>query len=147
MFFWNSLAFSMSYKWKPTQTLLEKFFFFFIIKEALVGIVSTAPSCFEWRCDSYSCYGSAAIFWWWGKVLGTSLMIRWQRLHAPSAWGPGSSPSQGTKSHVSQPRVWIWQLKILCATMKSEDPTCRNQINRFFFLIEKVLENQSCWLW
>ena len=31
---------------------------------------------------------------------GTSLVVLWIRLHAPSAGGPGSIPDQGTRSHM-----------------------------------------------
>ena len=42
---------------------------------------------------------------------GTSLVVQWLRLHAPNAGGPGSIPSQGTRSHMPQ-------LKILLAATK-----------------------------
>ena len=32
--------------------------------------------------------------------LGTSLVVQWIRLHAPSVGGPGSIPGQGTRSHM-----------------------------------------------
>ena len=35
---------------------------------------------------------------------GTSLMIQWLRLHTPNAGDPGSSPGQGTRSHMLQRR-------------------------------------------
>ena len=35
-------------------------------------------------------------------LLGTSLVVQWLRLHAPSAGGLGSIPGQGTRSHVLQ---------------------------------------------
>ena len=43
--------------------------------------------------------------------LGTSLVIQWLRLHAPSAEGLGSIPGQGTRSS-------MLQLKIQHATAK-----------------------------
>ena len=44
---------------------------------------------------------------------------QWLRLHAHNAGGPGSIPGQGTRSHVPQ-------LKILHATLKTEDSECHN---------------------
>ena len=35
-------------------------------------------------------------------TLGTSLVVQWLRLHAPSAGGLGSIPGQGTRSHMLQ---------------------------------------------
>ena len=35
---------------------------------------------------------------------GTSLVVQWLRLHAPNAGGPGSIPSQGTRSRMPQLR-------------------------------------------
>ena len=32
--------------------------------------------------------------------LGTSLVVQWVRLHAPSAGGLGSIPGRGTRSHM-----------------------------------------------
>ena len=53
------------------------------------------------------------------NFLGTSLVVQWLRLCAPNAGGPGSLPSQGTRSHVLQQ-------KILCAPNK----TCCSQISK-----------------
>ena len=39
------------------------------------------------------------------KGQGTSLVVQWLRLCAPSARGPGSIPGQGTRSHIPQLRV------------------------------------------
>ena len=33
-------------------------------------------------------------------TFGTSLVMQWIGLHTPSAGGPGSIPSQGTRSHI-----------------------------------------------
>ena len=35
---------------------------------------------------------------------GPSLVVQWLRLHTPTAEGPSSIPSQGTRSHVPQLR-------------------------------------------
>ena len=43
------------------------------------------------------------------------MVVQWLRLCAPNAGGLGSIPGQGTRSHMPQ-------LKILHATMKTEDP-------------------------
>ena len=64
----------------------------------------------------------------------TSLVIHWIRLHAPNARGLGSSPGQGTRSHMPQPRVCMSQLKILKTTTKTR---C-SQIN-----IRKKIESPS----
>ena len=45
---------------------------------------------------------------------GTSLVIQWLRLHAPSVGGPGSILGQGTRSHVPQ-------LKIMPTATKMQD--------------------------
>ncbi|TEA36880.1 hypothetical protein DBR06_SOUSAS32310013, partial [Sousa chinensis] len=47
-----------------------------------------------------------------------SLVVQWLRLHAPNAGGLGSIPGQGTRSHMSQLRVRMPQLKIPHATTK-----------------------------
>ena len=52
---------------------------------------------------------------------GTSLVVQWLRLHAPSAGGLYSTPGQGTRSH-------MLQLKILNAATK----TWHSQINKDF---------------
>ena len=48
----------------------------------------------------------------------TSLVVRWLRIQAPKAGGPGSIPSQGTRSHMWQLRVHMLQLKITQAATK-----------------------------
>ena len=57
-------------------------------------------------------------------IQGTSLLVQWQRFHAPSAGGPGSIPGQGTRSHILQLRVRMPQLKIPHAATK--DLACCN---------------------
>ncbi|TEA11165.1 hypothetical protein DBR06_SOUSAS7210085, partial [Sousa chinensis] len=47
-----------------------------------------------------------------------SLVVQWLRLCTPSAGGPGSTPDQGTRSHMPQLRVCMPQLKIPRAAMK-----------------------------
>ena len=34
-------------------------------------------------------------------------MVPWLRPHDPDAWGPGSSPGQGTRSHMLQVRPGV----------------------------------------
>ena len=58
-------------------------------------------------------------------IQGTSLVVQWLRL-CSNAGGLGSIPSQGTRSHVLQPRIHMPQLKILHATTNVKDPTCHN---------------------
>ena len=43
--------------------------------------------------------------------IGTSLAVQWLRLHTPNVEGPGSIPSQGTRSHMPQLRVLMLQLR------------------------------------
>ena len=52
---------------------------------------------------------------------GTSLVVQWLRLCAYNAGSPGLSPGLGTRS-------CMLQLKILCAAMKTEDPTCHQDL-------------------
>ena len=40
-----------------------------------------------------------------GQGEGTTLVVQWLRLCAPSAGGPGSIPGQATRSHMLQLRV------------------------------------------
>ena len=49
---------------------------------------------------------------------GTSLMVQWLRLCVPNAEGLGSIPGQGTRSHMTQLRVCMSQLKILSTMTK-----------------------------
>ena len=52
--------------------------------------------------------------------IGTSLVVQWLRLHAPSAGAPCLIPGQGTRSHMLQLRVRMPQLKIPCAATKKK---------------------------
>ena len=63
------------------------------------------------------------------KVHRNFLMVQWLRLQAPNVGGPDSIPSQGTRSHMLQPRVHMPQLKIPHAANK----TWYVQINQYFF--------------
>ena len=40
------------------------------------------------------------------KGPGTCLVVQWLRPHTPNARGPGSTPGQGTRSHISQPNKY-----------------------------------------
>ena len=57
---------------------------------------------------------------------GSSLVVQWLRLHTPNAGDPGSILDQGIRSHMLQLRVLKLQLKILYATMKTEDTQCHS---------------------
>ena len=59
--------------------------------------------------------------------LGTSLVIQWLRHCTPNAGGPSLVHGQGTRSHMTQLRVCMLQLKSPNATMKSEDPMCHKK--------------------
>ena len=47
------------------------------------------------------------------KILGTSVVVQWLRLHALNAQDPGLIPGQGTRSHMPQLRVLMAQLMTL----------------------------------
>ena len=73
-------------------------------------------------------------------ILGTFLVVQWLRLLAPNAGGLGSTPGQGTRSHMLQCRS-----KIPCATTK----TLCSQINKNFKIIQKILrtlKNANQWM-
>ena len=57
----------------------------------------------------------------------TSLVVQWLRLHTHNAGALGSSPGQGTRSHMPQLRVHMPQLKIPHAATK----TWGSQINKY----------------
>ena len=59
-------------------------------------------------------------------TLRTSLLVQWLRLYIPNAGGQGSIPGQGTRSHISQLKVWKPLLKILHATTVVKDLMCHN---------------------
>ena len=44
---------------------------------------------------------------------GTSLVVQWLRLPAPSSGGPKLIPGQGTRSHMQELRAGMHQLKLL----------------------------------
>ena len=46
-------------------------------------------------------------------VLGTSLVVQWPRLCTPKAGGPGSTPGQGTRSHLPQLTVGAGKLNLI----------------------------------
>ena len=39
------------------------------------------------------------------EKIGTSLAVRWLKLHAPNSGGPGSIPGWGTRSHMLQLKI------------------------------------------
>ena len=47
-------------------------------------------------------------------------MVQWLRLCTPNAGGPGSFPGQGIRSHMTQFRVHLLQLKVLRAVTKTQ---------------------------
>ena len=70
---------------------------------------------------------------------GSSLVVQWLRLHAPNSGGLGSTPGQGTRSHM--PR-----LKTPCAATKTEnlvccneDPAQPNKLNKYFLKKKSVV--------
>ena len=46
----------------------------------------------------------------WKKIIETSLMAQWLRLHSPSAGDLSLIPAQGIRSHMLQLRVYMPQL-------------------------------------
>ena len=73
---------------------------------------------------------------------GNSPVVQWLRLCAPSSVARGPIPSQGTRSHMVQPRIRMPQLKILSATTE----TWHSQINNFSFL-KNELESERELKW
>ena len=69
------------------------------------------------------------------KLVGTSLLVQWLRLHTPNAGDQGSIPGQGTRSHMLQLRARMPQLK----TPQAATKTRHSQINNFFFFKTKSL--------
>ena len=61
---------------------------------------------------------------------GTSLVVQWLRLCAPNAEGPGSTPSQGLRSHVPQLKIPHAVMKVLRATTKTWHSQINKQINK-----------------
>ena len=61
-------------------------------------------------CVLYGCF----------SALWTVPIIWRLRLHAPSAWGPGSIPGQGTRSHRPQLRVCVPHLEIWHAAAETQ---------------------------
>ena len=70
-------------------------------------------------------------------LMENSLVAQRLRLHAPNARGPGSIPGQGTRSHMLQLRVRMWQLKILCDPL---DCTCQALLSMGFSRQEYLRE-------
>ena len=65
--------------------------------------------------------------WFKPGGLRTSLVVQWQRLHAPRTGDPGSIPGQGTRSPVLQrSRMHQRRSEIQCTTTETE----HSQINR-----------------
>ena len=60
--------------------------------------------------------------------IGTSLVAQWLGRHAPNAGGLGLIPGQGTRSLMLRLRVCMPELKIQCATTKTQ----RSQMNTHF---------------
>ena len=54
------------------------------------------------------------------KLVGTSLLVQWLRLHAPNAGDQGSVSGQGTRSRMLQLRARMPQLKIPQASTKTQ---------------------------
>ena len=50
------------------------------------------------RPTSVNCSDGYFLNW----VVGTSLVVQWLRLHAPSERGPGTTPGQGARAHMPQ---------------------------------------------
>ena len=105
------------------------------------GVSCHSPSILTWHCgvhfaghwgmmpDSSSLYTSI-----WNRfkcsLLGTSLVAQWLRLCAPNSGRPGSTPGQGTRSHMPQLKNQhaAMNMEITCATSE----IWHSQINSFF---------------
>ena len=64
---------------------------------------------------------------------GTSLVVQWQRIHAPNVEVMGSIPGQGTRSHVPQ----LEDSPCHSKDPEAETKTPRSRINKYIFY-EKV---------
>ena len=64
--------------------------------------------------------------------IGTYLVAQWVRARVPSAGGLGSTPGQGTRSYMQQPRIHMPQLKVLHSTPKS----WHSQVNKYFLKVD-----------
>ena len=85
-------------------------------------------------------------------AVGTSLVILWLRLRAPSAARLGLIPGQGTRSDMLHLRVHTPQLKIPRAATKIEDLSAttksqHSQINYWFFKADVVLFSFILFFW
>jgi len=73
--------------------------------------------------------------------IGTSLVVQWLRLHAPSAEGPGAISGQGTRSHKLQPGVHTPATKEPSScnwkVLHSGAKTWRSQINKEQSMLKK----------
>ena len=56
---------------------------------------------------------------WVNRILGSSLVVQWVRLHTLDAGGLGLIPGQGIGSHMPQLKIWH-------AATKISDPLCLN---------------------
>ena len=61
-----------------------------------------------------------------GRIEGISLVVQWLKLCALNAGGPGSIPGQGTRSHMSELRGCMPQLKISHAITKTHHGQMNN---------------------
>ena len=52
--------------------------------------------------------------------------VKCRRFYDPNSGSPGSTPGQGTRSHMPQLRACMPQLKISHAATKIKDPACHN---------------------
>ena len=59
-------------------------------------------------------------------------MVKWLSVCAPKAGGLGTIPGQATRSHMSQLRACVPQLKVPHAATKIKDPEGHSQINKYF---------------
>ena len=55
-------------------------------------------------------------------------MVQWLRVCAPSAGGPGSIPSRGTRLHM--PQLGVYMLHVRVCTPPTKDPDGHNKDRR-----------------
>ena len=67
-----------------------------------------------------------------------ALVVQWLRLLTLNAGDPGSTPGQGTRTHIPQLRVWVPQLTILCVAAK----TRHSRSNKYHYIKKKKKKSQ-----
>ena len=78
------------------------------------------------RCVNYTSIQKREVDHWKVVVEGLPWWSKWLRLHTPNAGSLGSIPGQETRSHMLWLSAHMIQLKILCATAKTQGGQINN---------------------